>query len=204
MSIYQLFTPLQGEKVEFSLRRHPIVFVGPVFTFLVMTAVPFVARQVLLAGKPLSQTIVNPFAQIGMILLVSIYYLGIWTFFFSEFMDYYLDIDIVTNDRILDINQHGLFGRTISELDLTRVQDVLSETKGIIPTLLSYGRVEIQTAAKEENFIFEQVPDPHGVRQRILELAALDRKKEARDIMNGATPGQAAAAENEMKRQQGL
>jgi hypothetical protein len=40
------------------------------------------------------------------------------------------------------------------------------------------------------------------VRQRIIELSALDRRKEARDIMKEAeTPGVAAAVENDMKRQ---
>lgn len=200
MSVFQLFTPHTGEKVELSLRRHPIVFLAPIATFLIMAAIPFAAKQVIFGGTlpPLP----HPFMDIGLKLLMAIYYLGIWIFFFSQFTDYYLDINIVTNDRIIDINQKGLFGRSIAELDLTRVQDVHSEIKGIIPTLLSYGSVEIQTAANEENFHFEQVPHPHKVRQRILELAALDRKREAREIMDHAKPTDAAAAgHNEMKNQ---
>ncbi len=196
MSINQLFTQHPGEKVEFSLRRHPIVFLGPIFVFLVLVAIPFIAKVIFFGDKPF--TLANPLFQTGLILLVAIYYLGIWVFFISEFTDYYLDINIVTNDRIIDINQKGLFGRTVAELDLTRVQDVHSEVKGIIPTLMNYGQVVVQTAATEENFSFEQVPNPNMVRQRILELAALDRKREAREIM-GKSPN--AAAENEMKRQ---
>jgi len=146
----------------------------------------------------------HPLLEIGLKLLVSIYYLGIWIFFFSQFTDYYLDINIVTNDRILDINQKGLFGRVVAELDLTRVQDVHSEIKGIIPTMLNYGTVEIQTAGGEQNFIFEQVPNPHAVRQRIIELAALDRKREARDIMHQTESKDVAAAGRNEMRHQGL
>lgn len=198
MSIRQLFSQKPGEKLEFSLRRHPIVFLGPIAVFLILAALPFAARAIFLSGGPL---VLHPFLDIGLKLLISIYYLGIWIFFFSQFTDYYLDINIVTNDRIIDINQKGLFGRSIAELDLTRVQDVHSEIKGIIPTLLNYGSVEIQTAANEENFHFEQVPHPHKVRQRVLELAALDRKREAREIME-TPPGTASAAgHNEMKNQ---
>lgn len=196
MSIAQLFTRHPGEKIEFSLRRHPIVFLGPIFVFLVLAALPFVAGAVFLQGGPLM--LPNELADVGLKLLIAIYYLGILIFFFSEFTDYYLDIDIVTSDRILDITQKGLFGRSIAELDLTRVQDVNSEIKGIIPTLLDYGTVLIQTAATEENFKFEQVPHPHKVRQRILELAAVDRRKEAREIMGKTSE---AAVENDMKRQ---
>jgi len=200
MSIFQLFTQHPGEKVEFSLRRHPIVFLAPAFVFLVLLVLPFVARSVFLQGGPIA--LANPLEEAGLKLLVAVYYLGIWVFFFSEFTDYYLDIDIVTNDRVIDIVQKGLFGRSVAELDLTRVQDVKSTIKGIIPTMLDYGTVVVETAASQENFVFEQVPHPHQVRQRILEMAALDRRKEARDIMAAApTAGAAAAGENEMKRQ---
>jgi len=198
--MHQLYTPHTGEKLEFSLRRHPIVFLGPIFIFLLLAVIPYAARAVIFTDGPLVLT--HPFLDIGLKLFVSIYYLAIWIFFFSQFTDYYLDINIVTNDRIIDINQKGLFGRSVAELDLTRVQDVHSEIKGIIPTLLNYGTVEVQTAANEENFNFEQIPHPHKVRQRILELAALDRKREAREIMGEAKPEDAAAAgHNEMKHQ---
>lgn len=199
MSIRHLFTQNPGEKLEFSLRRHPFVFLGPIFVFLVLAAIPFAAKAIIFAGAPLVLT--HLFLDIGLKLLVSIYYLGIWIFFFSQFTDYYLDINIVTNDRILDINQKGLFGRTVAELDLTRIQDVHSEIKGIIPTMLNYGTVEVQTAGGEQNFVFEQVPNPHVVRQRIIELAALDRKREAREIMDQPKPPAAETGHTEMKKQ---
>jgi uncharacterized membrane protein YdbT with pleckstrin-like domain len=203
MSVHQLFTPHAGEKLEFSLRRHPIVFVGPIAVFILLAAIPYAAKAVIFGGA--MPALPHPFLDIGLKVLVAIYYLGIWIFFFSQFTDYYLDINVVTNDRILDINQKGLFGRAVSELDLTRVQDVHSEIKGIIPTLLNYGKVEVQTAATEENFHFDQVPDPHRVRQRILELAALDRKREAREIMDHAEkPGDPAAAGRAEMKEQGL
>ena len=199
MSLHQLYTSHPGEKLEFSLRRHPIVFLGPIFVFLLLAAIPYVAQQIIFGGK--MPALPHPFLDIGLKLLVSVYYLGIWIFFFSQFTDYYLDINIVTNDRIIDINQKGLFGRSVAELDLTRVQDVHSTIKGIIPTMMNFGTVEVQTAATEENFVFEQIHDPHKVRQRILELAALDRKREAREVMGKEPTDVAAAGHNEMKNQ---
>ncbi|MFA5854314.1 MAG: PH domain-containing protein [Patescibacteria group bacterium] len=196
MSIKSLFTQHTGEKIEFVLRRHPIVFLRPIFVFLVLAGIPFVGKAVFYADKPFGLS--DPLSWAGIVLLVTTYYLGIWVFFLSQFTDYYLDINIVTNDRIIDINQKGLFGRSVAELDLTRVQDVHSEIKGIIPTLLGYGTVIVQTAANEENFHFEQIPNPNYIRQRILELAALDRKREAREIM-GTSPE--AAGHREMKEQ---
>ena len=182
MSLNQLFQPNPGENLVVSLRRHPITFLKPVFLFVVMTALPFAAKLIFFQDKPV--TVENPLLQTGGVLFISSYFLAVWLLFLTQFSDYYLDIDIVTNDRIIDIEQKGLFGRSISELDLSRIQDVHSEIKGIFPSLFNFGTVVVQTAGEDKNFVFEQVPDPHAVRQRILELAALDRKREARELMS--------------------
>lgn len=198
MSVNQLYKAHPGEKLEFSVRRHPIVFLKPILLLLVLAALPYVAFEVIFGG--VMPALPHPLLAVALRLGLSVYALSIWILFFTQFTDYYLDINIVTNDRIIDINQKGLFGRSVAELDLTRIQDVHSEVKGIIPTLLGYGLVEVQTAAAEENFRFEQVPDPHRIRQRILELAALDRKREAREALGHAADASAAGHE-EMKKQ---
>lgn len=181
MSIRQLYKPNPDEKLVFVLRPHPLTFVKPALLFLLMLVLPPVAYFLLIGDKIAS--IQNPLLQIGAVLLAGVYYLCTWLFFFSQFTDYYLDIDIVTDDRILDIEQRGLFNRVISELNLARIQDVHSEVKGIISTMFNYGTVHIQTAGEEENFVFEKVADPNGVRQKILELANKDRQKEGREML---------------------
>jgi hypothetical protein len=42
-------------------------------------------------------------------LSVSAYYLFAWLFFFFSFIDYYLDVWIITSERIIDIQQNGFF-----------------------------------------------------------------------------------------------
>ena len=95
---------------------------------------------------------------------------------FAAFLDYYLDTWIITNDRLLNIEQEGVFARTISELDLYKIQDATSEVKGILPSLFGYGNVHIQTAGETKRFELEQVPNPHEVRKLIMDLAEEDRK----------------------------
>ena len=102
--------------------------------------------------------------------------MGIWFFFFPQFVDYYLDAWVITNDRIVNVEQQGLFARTVSELDLYKIQDVTSEVRGLIPTLFNYGNVHVQTAGTQERFVFEQVPNPHEIRKRIMVLVDEDRK----------------------------
>ena len=110
------------------------------------------------------------------ILLGSVYYLSILLFFFTSFISFYLDVWIVTNDRIIDIEQFGLFSRTISELELFRIQDITTNVHGIFPTIFKYGDVTIQTASINTTIIFHNVPYPDKIRQNLLELAHEDYK----------------------------
>ena len=183
MSIYTLFEQKPGEKVVFSLRRHPITFLKSIGFFLLMAVLPPIVAYQFFGGKV---AIANPLLQIGAVLLAGAYYLVIWLFFFSQFTDYYLDISIVTDERIIDNDQQGLFSRSVSEMNLSRIQDVHSEVKGIIASLFNYGLVVVETAGEEKNFRMEQVHNPHHIRASILELAAKDREKEGMKMVGEA------------------
>ena len=104
------------------------------------------------------------------VLSASSYYLFIWLFFFHHWIDYYLDVWVVTDQRIVNIEQNGLFSRTIAEVNIEKIQDVTSEAKGKLATLLKFGDVHIQTAAEEKRFIFSEVPNPREVAKTITEL----------------------------------
>ena len=120
-----------------------------------------------------------------LILGASAYYLMVWSFFITKFISYYLDVYMITSNRVLDIRQNGLFSRTVAELDLARVQDVTSEVKGILHSLLNYGNVYIQTAGEQEHFIFEDVHRPDDIRRRLLELVEADRKQQGSELLAG-------------------
>lgn len=104
-----------------------------------------------------------------LIFITSLYYLFLWLYFCIVFVDYYLDIWVVTNMRILDIEQHSLFHREVSECYLSKIQDVTVEIKGIMPTFLNYGDLHIQTAAEKREFMFAEVEDPNNIKNVILD-----------------------------------
>lgn len=99
--------------------------------------------------------------------IMSLYVMVILLFFFLFWMDYYLDVWIVTDQRIIDINQRGLFSRDISEIPLSRVQDVTIEIHGIIETFLKFGTMRIQTAGERE-FAIEDAPRLYEIKDIIL------------------------------------
>lgn len=115
------------------------------------------------------------FIGITLIGLVA-FYMTIWSMFFYEMMIYLLDTWIVTNDRILDIECRGFFIRTVSELDLARVQDISVKTTGFIQTIFDFGDIEIQSAGAVNKFRFRQVAHPQMVKDRIMKLV-IEAKK---------------------------
>jgi hypothetical protein len=108
--------------------------------------------------------------------------LFIWNLFFILWLDFYLDAWIVTNERIININQKGFFNRDISELKLTKIQDVTSEIVGVVPTLLNYGNIYVQTAAEVERFTFYQIPNPNEVKNTIVQLQEKERHHEEKEM----------------------
>jgi hypothetical protein len=108
--------------------------------------------------------------------------LFIWNLFFILWLDFYLDAWIVTNERIINIDQKGFFNREISELKLTKIQDVTSEIIGVIPTLLDYGDIYVQTAGEVEHFKFLQIPHPNEVKNLIVQLQEKERKEEGIEL----------------------
>lgn len=164
-----------GEKIMLTLRRHWFVLFLLIMQTLLFIAIPIVFYIFLIIEAP--EIIRGDLTKPLLILGTSIYYLFIWMFLFNNFIDYYLDIWIVTTDRIINIEQRNLFHRTISEKNLDRMQDITSEVTGILPTFLNYGTIYIQTAGTTERFVFKEVPNAPEVTQQILRIVQANRKR---------------------------
>lgn len=157
------------EKIVIVLHRHWFIFVRHVVILFLIggapLAVAFIWSQISafeLINGTLSHTLV--------VMAAALYYLFLWILIFGYWLDYYLDVFIITDKRIVDIEQAGLFGRTVAEERLYRIQDVTSDAQGILATTLHYGNVYVQTAGKTERFIFEHVAHPESVARTILQL----------------------------------
>jgi signal transduction histidine kinase len=178
--VYRLPNKLPGEKIVKVLRRDLLILIKKIFFFLVLAAVFFAFFfSAVVIFPAIMETDFFP----AIVLASSAYLLFIWLFFFFSFIDYYLDIWIITNERIINVEQQGFFSRIISEQRLFRVQDVTSEVVGFMPTFFKYGNVYVQTAAEKDRFAFEQVPDPNGVRDTIIKLAELERVKMNKELV---------------------
>ena len=158
-------------------RRDGIVFFGSMFFYAVLFLAPVILFYLFqnYAAMIWDNYVWRPVFILG----ASIYYFSCWLFLFGAFLDYYLDFWVITNDRLLNIEQQGTFARTISELDLYKIQDSTSEVQGILPSLFGYGNIHIQTAGETQRFELKQIPNPHEMRKIIMDMAEEDRRYHA-------------------------
>lgn len=165
------------EHIALLLRRHPYPAVMHLALPFVLFLLPIIALPILaLAGfvLPHRQSIEYPLS----VLALSAYLLTLLSILFVRWIDYVLDVWIVTNERIVNVKQRGFFSRVVAEHKLIRVQDVTSEVHGTVATLLKFGNVIVQTAGEQGKFTFEQVPDPEGVVRTIFRLHDEAMRKE--------------------------
>ena len=160
-----IFQPNVNEEVKIVVRRHWASLINLVAFTLLMSILPIVLYFILDTYIHLSQGAFNLFV-IG----VGIYYMFVVNMFFIGWVDYYLDAAIITNERIIDIDQEGLFNRTVSEVNLTRVQDATGFCKGIMESFLDFGDVQVQTAGAAREFILEKIPKPYKIAKLIIDM----------------------------------
>jgi len=106
------------------------------------------------------------------LLLNSVWFLVVFFVAFQTFLNWYFNIYIITNKRIVDLDFFSVFFHKVSQANLDKVQDVEFEKKGIFQNFFDYGDVQIETAGEISNFCFENIPDPEEYAKQILQLAS--------------------------------
>ncbi|MBI2024396.1 PH domain-containing protein [Candidatus Giovannonibacteria bacterium] len=157
------------EKVVLIMHHHWIALLMPVFVLVIFVVAPWVLLPFILNTYPM--------AELGQLyyFILSIWYLITLLLALSFWIDYYLDALVITDKRIMYVNQSGLFRHIVSEFRMERVQDVTIEVPNFLGTIFHFGNINIQTAG-EVNFSINEVPRPHIARDLILKHAKLTDK----------------------------
>jgi hypothetical protein len=99
--------------------------------------------------------------------LYSVWLLGLWMIFAISITNYYLDVLLITNRRVIDVEQLGLFSRDVAELHLENIVDLHVEVKGFIASFFNYGNLYLQTSSERPQFSMNNVYDPHRIQEMI-------------------------------------
>lgn len=157
----------ENETIYLVIREHWVYLLGKLSIWLALIIVLFLFDRYKKTLMP--DVLEAPYANYVnlfrnmYIIFITVGLFVIWTF-------YYLNVQVITSQRIVDISQDGLFSHTVSELNLAKIQDVTAETRGFFSTIFSFGNVLVQTAGEEQKFIFQHVPHPDKIEKMLLDL----------------------------------
>ena len=160
------------EKVVLLLRKHPITNIGWLLLTFVIIVVP-----AFISSLPFIEQVPIRFQAVG----VLIWYLVTAGFAYEKFLSWFYSVNIVTDERIFDVEFSNLIYRKMTDAEIERIQDVTVQMGGAIRTTLNYGDIIIQTASEIPELEFEAVPEPDKVAKILREL----RVEEQEEKMEG-------------------
>ncbi len=170
-------TTFQGqdtdEHIVLLLRQHPAVFIPRGIILLFMVILPFVLL-------PLLGTINFELGAGDTVFAIGVVILWLMiciSYVFITFFMWFFNVNIVTNQRIIDVDFHQLFDHRVSECQLEKIQDVTHSSVGMWAVVFDFGTVYIQTAAEQREFDFLNVPRPRDVQDTINDLIELKQQQ---------------------------
>lgn len=157
-----------GETIVLEVRRHWFVFVLRTFFILLLAVIPLVLYGVIVQIAPQSVAAFFNDNFFVALFLYSVWVLFLWMTLFIQWTDYYLDVWYITEKRIIDVEQKGIFHREVSNLRFDKVQDISIKVRGIIATFMKFGDLHVQTAAENSRgFVMKNAARPDEVRRVI-------------------------------------
>jgi uncharacterized membrane protein YdbT with pleckstrin-like domain len=158
------------EEIIFKVRKHWLILFFSFFKAFISLIILFIILYLI------------GFSLVVFYLALSIIF-GIWfivtiVYAFYEWAIWYLDLYVLTDKRIIDIEQKTLFSRQVSESSLERIQDVTFETRGFFATFFNYGNIKVETAGKETVISLDQVSEPDKLQKIIVNQSSEQENKE--------------------------
>jgi hypothetical protein len=88
--------------------------------------------------------------------------------FFPTWISWFYSVFIVTDQRLIQITQKGLFHRSVVDIGLNQIQMVNYSIAGFQETLLGFGTITMQTYLGE--LVIHEVHHPTKIQKKILSI----------------------------------
>lgn len=145
-----------NESVEQVVKNHWYVLLWPTVKTVVALVIPIIA-----------------FIYLGANIYFSIITAICVIFAFATFSTaYYLyasSVFIITSERIIYLYQKTVLKRKVIETNLEKIQDVTSDTEGLMKNALDFGDLIIRTAGAGQGgeIVVKNIPSPYTIQQEI-------------------------------------
>ncbi len=150
-----------GEETLLVLRSHPFTQIFWLINVFIMLLILFFVNMVLPLIFDLNQIIIITIFCIVFILSYS----------FFNLINWYFNVGIITNKRVIDIDYYYVLYKEITVAYLNKIQDVTVKSGGFFDSIFDYGDIFIQTAGTDPNIEFLNIPKPNKVREIICQLS---------------------------------
>lgn len=85
--------------------------------------------------------------------------------FFYHWMGWYFSVYIVTDQRMRQIDQQGIFGKSVIDLGLTKIQNISYNVEGFTAAVFGFGTIVIQTYVGD--LIIDKVHHPEQIYNKL-------------------------------------
>ena len=157
------------EEILLLMRRHVITNVPWLLGFLVMLFAPLT-----LSFFPILDFLPWRYQLITLIF----WYLFSFGYFWEQFLSWYFNVYIVTDERVIDLDFYSLIYKNVSATKIINIEDVTYTTSGALQSLLNFGTISIQTAGEKRQFEFELVTTPDIVAGFLNEMMLEEEREE--------------------------
>ncbi len=151
----------EGEDVKFIFRRHFTIAKAGVIFLIVMTFLGLIPLFLWKGDVRMFWTFLG-FVFVGLI--------G----FFYSYMMWYFSVYIVTNQRIRQISQKGLFKKTVVDLGLDKIQSISYGITSVIGGVMGYGTILIQTGVGD--LVISAVGKPAEIYEKLQNIVSDNTK----------------------------
>lgn len=108
------------------------------------------------------------FGLVGVVIFGSILTLAILIGLRSLVIWYFQSL-IITSQKIVDLDQQGLFKKTVSSANLSDIQDVFYETNGPIQAIFKVGDIKFKLNDGKTRIDARNIPQPQKIQKIILQ-----------------------------------
>lgn len=159
----------RDEEILYVLRKAPITNIWWILILVAMLIAPMLINSYLLKlNSEYPKAIPGSFVFV----VNSFWYLATFGLAFERFLNWFFNVYIISNKRLIDMDFAHLLNRNISEAPLRNIEDITYTVKGLFQTIFDYGNVNIQTAGEKREIEFDLVTNPSKVQDILSDLVS--------------------------------
>ena len=158
MKLKDLVSPKPNEEILLIVRESLVPKSGKLCLFALWFLVPFFFLY------PLFRM-----GAIGFVIFTVLVVSGIFLFW-KTFRLWSHTLLVITDRRLIDIDQRGLFDRVVTETAFDHIDEVSYRMQGMMSTVCGYGTVTVRLHGESADVVFKSVRKPSRVQNLLNDL----------------------------------